>query len=92
MMIPMFGSSVLGVVTAALSRNDANAALLWGVGACGLVVMGTTLVSELPKHLKLDKHGRDDALIEGLIRDNLPRSLAWTVGAVLLVFAHRSAS
>lgn len=92
MVIPMFGSSVLGIVTAVLSRNDSNASLLWGVGACGLVVMGTTLLSELPKHMKLDKGGKDDALIEGLIRDNLPRSLAWTVGAVLLVLAQRSAS
>jgi hypothetical protein len=92
MMVPMFGSSILGIVTAVLSRNEPNAGLLWGVGASGLVVIGTTLISELPKHLKLDKDGKDDALIEGLIRDNLPRSLAWTVGSVLLVLAHRSAS
>ncbi len=56
MIVPMFGSSVLVIDTGVLSRNDANASLLWGV-----------------------------------VRDNLPRSLAWTVGAVLLVLAHRSA-
>jgi hypothetical protein len=88
MVVPMFASALLGIVTAILSRTESHALLLWGVGLCGLIIIATTLISEVPKHMKLDKDGKDDALIEGLIRDNLPRSLAWTVGAALLVAAH----
>lgn len=92
MIVPMFATSVLAMVSAVVNRDASNAAFLWGAGACGLVVIGTTLLSELPKHMALDKHGKDDALIEGLIRDNLPRTLAWTIGSALLVLALRSAS
>ena len=37
--------------------------------------------------MKLDKDGKDEKLIDGLVRDNLPRSIAWSVGAALLVAA-----
>lgn len=87
MVVPMFATSILGVVTAVMSRDEVYAWFTWGVGLCGLVVIATTLLSEVPKHMKLDKDGKDDALIDGLVRDNLPRSLAWSVGAVLLVVA-----
>lgn len=91
MVVPMFATSVLGIATAVLLRGEPYALLLWGVGLCGVIVIGTTLLSELPKHMKLDTLGKDDRLIDGLIKDNLPRSLAWTVGAVLLVLAQRQA-
>ncbi|MCU0695465.1 MAG: hypothetical protein MUC96_02920 [Myxococcaceae bacterium] len=90
MIAPMFLTSLVAIVNGVLERGSAQAPYLWGAAACGAVVIATTLASELPKHLKLDKHGKDDALIEGLIRDNLPRTLAWTVGAGLLVAAQRS--
>lgn len=88
MVVPMFVTSLLGVAVAVLERGSAHAGRLWAVAVCGAVVLLTTLVSELPKHLRLDKHGKDDALVEGLIRDNLPRTLAWTVGAALLASLH----
>lgn len=89
LMVPMSATSILALVTAVLYRAEANANLLWGVAACAVVVLGTTLVSEVPKHMALDKDGKDDRLIDGLVRANLPRSLAWTVGSVLLLLAHR---
>lgn len=92
MIVPMFATSVLSMVSAVVNRETPGAAYLWAAGACGLAVIGTTLLSELPKHMALDKNGKDDALIEGLIRNNLPRTLAWTVGSALLVLAQRSAS
>src|SRR5688500_5373527 len=48
-----------------------------GVALCSVVILGTTFASELPKHMKLDRTGKDDALLKALIRDNLPRALAW---------------
>jgi hypothetical protein len=70
-------------------RATSQAGLLFGVAGCALAVIATTLVSELPKHQALDKGGKDDLLIRGLVRDNLPRSLAWTAGCVLLLLAQR---
>jgi hypothetical protein len=90
MVVPMFATSVLAVVTAILSRSESYALFTWGVGACGIVVIATTLLSELPKHMKLDKLGKDDVLIAGLVRDNVPRVLAWGLGAALLVIAQHS--
>ncbi|GEM86040.1 hypothetical protein [Meiothermus granaticius] len=52
----------------------------------GLVILGTTFALEVPKHNRLDAEGKSLALIAGLIRDNLPRSLAWTLGSAVLVF------
>lgn len=91
MVVPMFATAVLGIVTAVLSRHEVYALYLWGVGLCGLIVIATTLISEVPKHMKLDRDGKDEALITGLVRDNLPRSLAWTAGALLLVLAQMQA-
>jgi hypothetical protein len=92
MIAPMFLTSLAAIVNGVLERDSARAAYFWGAAACGAVVIVTTLASELPKHLKLDKDGKDDALIEGLIRDNLPRTIAWSIGAALLVAAQRGAT
>jgi len=56
-------------------------------GACGVVILLTTAFLEVPKHLKLDKHGKSDALINGLVRDNLPRTIAWTIASIMMVYS-----
>ncbi len=56
-------------------------------GACGAVILGTTIALEVPKHLKLDKDGKSDALINGLVRDNLPRTIGWTLASALLIYS-----
>ncbi len=90
MIAPMFVTSVLSVVNAYLGRSSAMAMYLWCAAGCGVLVIATTLVSELPKHLALDRDGKSDALVEGLIRDNVPRTLAWTVGSALLAWVEAS--
>jgi hypothetical protein len=52
---------------------------------CGLVILVTTIALEVPKHNKLDTDGKSIVLIEGLVRDNLPRSISWTLGSLALV-------
>ncbi|MFZ4814188.1 MAG: hypothetical protein ACOYL5_06620 [Phototrophicaceae bacterium] len=62
---------------------------LWATlvtAVCGVVILFTTIALEVPKHLKLDKDGKSDELIHGLVRDNLPRTAAWTLASVLLVY------
>ncbi len=60
------------------------AALL--VALCTLIILVTTIVIEVPKHNKLDKDGKDDRLIEQLVRDNMPRVACWTLGCLLLLY------
>jgi hypothetical protein len=55
--------------------------------ACGLVILVTTIALEVPKHNKLDTDGKSIALIDGLVRDNLPRAISWTLGSAVLVFS-----
>lgn len=54
------------------------------VAACSAVTFITTVALEVPKHNRLDKEGKSDALIHALVRDNLPRVAAWTLGSVTL--------
>jgi hypothetical protein len=62
---------------------------LWAslvVAACSLIILVTTIALEVPKHMQLDKEGKSDAVLEGLVRDNIPRTISWTVGSVLLIY------
>lgn len=54
---------------------------------CGAVILVTTVVLEVPKHLKLDKEGKSDAVLQALVRDNIPRTLAWTLASLVLAYA-----
>lgn len=57
-----------------------------GAALCGAVILLTTIFLEVPKHLKLDKEGKSDALIRALVRDNIPRTAAWTAASALLLY------
>ena len=57
------------------------------VAACGLVILITTVAIEVPKHNALDKNGKSAVLIDGLVRDNLPRAMAWSLGALVLLLS-----
>ena len=54
------------------------------VAACGAIILGTTIALEVPKHQQLDKEGKSNALINGLVRDNLPRTISWTLASLVL--------
>ena len=56
------------------------------IAACGLTILVTTIALEVPKHNALDQNGKSSDLINGLVRDNLPRAIAWTLGSGLLVW------
>jgi MFS superfamily sulfate permease-like transporter len=62
---------------------------LWAavvVALCTATVLVTTIVLEVPKHNALDRDGKSSALIDGLVRDNLPRVAAWTIASLLLAY------
>jgi hypothetical protein len=56
------------------------------VALCSLTILLTTILIEVPKHQALDKDGKSEVLIQGLVRDNLPRALSWTVGSIALLW------
>lgn len=56
------------------------------VALCAVTILATTLILEVPKHNALDKHGKSTALIDGLVRDNLPRAVSWTLGSATLIW------
>jgi hypothetical protein len=70
LMMPMFATSIFAMVLAVLG--------------CAAVIVLTTLIRELPRHLLLDKKGKDERVVRELVRENLPRTLAWVIGCVLL--------
>ncbi|GLR57379.1 hypothetical protein [Rhizobium indigoferae] len=49
--------------------------------ACGLVGFVVTVALDIPRHTRLEKHGRDDILIGELVRFKWPRTLARTITA-----------
>jgi hypothetical protein len=57
------------------------------LAALSLVVLLTTVLIEVPKHQKLDKDGKSQALLDGLIANNLPRVASWTVQLGVLTWA-----
>lgn len=59
------------------------AALL--VAALSVVILATTLLIEVPKHNALDRDGKSSVLIDGLVQNNLPRVISWTLGSVVLI-------
>jgi ABC-type spermidine/putrescine transport system permease subunit I len=60
--------------------------LTFVTAGCGVIILVTTIAFEVPKHLALDKDGKSSALIAGLVRDNIPRTLAWTVASLVLAW------
>lgn len=66
-----------------------TAAPLWAaiiVALCTATILITTIVLEVPKHNALDRDGKSKALIDGLVRDNWPRVIAWSLASLLLAF------
>jgi hypothetical protein len=57
------------------------------VALCAAIILGTTMLIEVPKHAALDRDGKSETLIQGLVQNNLPRAISWTVGGILLALA-----
>jgi hypothetical protein len=56
------------------------------VALFSVIILATTIFIEVPKHQALDKEGKSSAIIDELVRNNLPRAMSWTVGSFLLLY------
>jgi len=84
--IPMI---LTAIATFVLVFTRPEATPVWAtlaVAVCSAVILGTTIILEVPKHMQLDKDGKSDTLIAALVRDNLPRTASWTLGSLLLAY------
>lgn len=54
--------------------------------ATGLVGLLVTVLLEIPRHARLEKGGKNDAVIAELIRFNWPRTLSITAQSVVALF------
>lgn len=52
--------------------------------ACSVVILATTILVEVPKHVALDRDGKSERILVELVNSNLPRVAGWTVGAAAL--------
>jgi hypothetical protein len=59
--------------------------------ACGLVGLLVTVVLEIPRHARLEKGGKQEAVIRELILYNWPRTLSITGSAFFTVMMLTSA-
>jgi hypothetical protein len=41
---------------------------------------------EVPKHVKLDKEGKKDDVLKALVRDNIPRTICWTIATIVSMY------
>jgi hypothetical protein len=82
MTLTCLGMFALGVLRADMIPLG----LVIAIAVCGAIILLTTIFLEVPKHLRLDREGKSDSLIRALVRDNLPRTAAWTVASGLLLY------
>lgn len=85
--IPMSITNLLLIATLFFRPDTVPLWVTIGLAVCAAVVMGTTIVLEVPKHQKLDQEGKSDSIITALVRDNLPRVACWTIASLLCVYA-----
>ncbi|GAB4509024.1 MAG: hypothetical protein OHK0046_03210 [Anaerolineae bacterium] len=84
--LPMILTALASFVLVFARPEAAPAWAAIGVALCTAVVLITTIVLEVPKHNKLDRDGKSVTLINGLVRDNLPRVFCWTLASLLLAY------
>jgi len=51
--------------------------------ACGVAALLVTVLLAIPRHARLERHGKDAATIVELVRYNWPRTIAITIQAVV---------
>jgi len=80
---------VTSLATFALIFARPEAAPLWAAlltAICTAIVLGTTIAIEVPKHNQLDRDGKSLEVINGLVSNNIPRVICWTLASVTLVY------
>lgn len=87
--VPGFASFLVPMALIFLGPDSAPRWIYLANAACGLV--GLVVALEIPRHARLEKGGKQEAVIRELIRYNWPRTLAITASALLTLLMLTSA-
>jgi hypothetical protein len=81
--VPGFASFLLPIVLVFIRPDPVPLSLALANAACGLVGLFVTVALEIPRHARLEKEGKQQAVVQELILYNWPRTLAITGSALL---------
>ncbi len=84
--IPMVLGNLLSFILVFYHPDFAPVGLVYLVAICSVIVLFSTMKYEVPRHNKLNEIGKNDELIDGLVKDNAPRTVSWTVGSFALFY------
>lgn len=83
---PMVVGNLCSFVLVFFHPESSPVGLVYLVAICSVIILFTTMKYEVPRHKKLDEVGKDDALIDGLVQNNVPRTASWTVASLALAY------
>jgi len=81
--LPGFASFLIPVALVFFGPDSVAAWMTLANAACGVVGLVVTVGLEIPRHARLEKGGKQEAVIRELVRHNWPRTLSITASAVL---------
>lgn len=84
--LPGFASFLLPVALVFLRPDSVPLSLALANAGCGLVGLFVTVALEIPRHARLEKWGKQEAVIRELILYNWPRTLAISGSALLTLW------
>lgn len=84
--MPMVIGNLFSFILVVYHPDSSPVGLVYLVAICSVIILFTTMKYEVPRHNKLDEVGKDDALIDGLVMDNAPRTASWTVASLALAY------
>jgi hypothetical protein len=81
--LPGFASFLLPIALIFFRPESVSLGLALANMVCGLVALLVTVLLEIPRHDQLERGGKQEVVIQELIRYNWPRTLGITGSAVL---------
>jgi hypothetical protein len=89
--VPGFASFLIPIVLVFLRPDSVSMWMALANAACGVVGLVVTVALEIPRHARLEKGGKQEAVIRELVLYNWPRTLSITASAFLTVLMLTSA-
>lgn len=84
--LPGFASFLVPVALVFFGPESVPAWMALANTACGVVGLAVTVALEIPRHARLERGGKQEKVIQELVRYNWPRTLSVT-GSALLTLA-----
>jgi len=81
--VPGFASFLLPIVLVFIRPDSVPLSLALANAGCGLIGLFVTVALEIPRHTRLEKEGKKEAVIRELVLYNWPRTSSITASALL---------